>query len=83
VSGKKEPNPDVSIDTVGLFCPVPIFKTREALETMEKGQVLEVLADDPAAESDFQSLRSGLDYKLLKLEKDDEGTLRFLIEKTK
>lgn len=82
MSGKKEPKPDISIDTVGLFCPVPIFRTREALETMKKGQILEVFADDPAAESDFQSFAKRTGYKLLKLEKD-EGTLRFLIEKTK
>lgn len=82
MSGKKEPKVDKSIDTVGLFCPVPIFRTREALETMKKGQVLEVLADDPAAESDFQSFTKRTGYKLLKLEKDEE-TLRFLIEKTK
>jgi len=82
VSGKKEIKPDKTIDTVGLYCPVPLFRTREALETMKKGQVLEVLADDPAAESDLQSFTKRTGHKMLKLEKD-EGNLRFLIEKTK
>ena len=78
----KETKPDKSIDTVGLYCPVPLFRTREALETMKKGEILEVLADDPAAESDIQSFAKRTGHKLLKLEKI-EGELLFLIEKTK
>lgn len=82
MSGKKEIKPDKTIDTIGLYCPVPLFRTREALETMKKGQILEVLADDPAAESDLQAFSKRTGNKLLKLEKD-EGNLRFLIEKSK
>ncbi|NVM54318.1 MAG: sulfurtransferase TusA family protein [Candidatus Helarchaeota archaeon] len=80
VGNKKEPNK--SIDTIGLYCPVPLFRTREALETMEIGDILEVLADDPASESDIQSFTKRTGHKLLKLEKD-EDVFRFLIEKTK
>jgi tRNA 2-thiouridine synthesizing protein A len=83
VSGKKEIKPNKTIDTVGLYCPVPLFRTREALEALKKGEVLEVLADDPAAESDLQAFSKRTGHKLLKLEKDDEGNLRFLIEKSK
>ena len=41
--------PDESIDCIGLFCPMPIVKTREALTSMAVGQVLEMLSDDPAS----------------------------------
>ena len=82
LSGKKESKPDKSIDTIGLYCPVPLFKTREALETMKKGEILEVLADDPAAESDLQSFTKRTGHQMLKLEKNEDG-LRFLIKKTK
>ena len=39
--------PDRSLDTLGLYCPIPIIKTAEAIGEMEPGQVLEVLSDDP------------------------------------
>jgi tRNA 2-thiouridine synthesizing protein A len=38
--------PDAVIDTVGLYCPVPIIKTAEKMKRMEKGAILEVLSDD-------------------------------------
>jgi TusA-related sulfurtransferase len=31
---------------VGLFCPVPIIRTAEAIRTMQPGEVLEILSDD-------------------------------------
>ena len=35
------------LDVLGFNCPVPVAKTREALEELLAGNVLEVLADDP------------------------------------
>lgn len=37
---------DRIVDAVGLFCPVPIIRTAEAIRTVGEGQVLEVLSDD-------------------------------------
>lgn len=34
------------IDTVGLYCPVPIIRTAERIRTMGAGEVVEVLSDD-------------------------------------
>jgi TusA-related sulfurtransferase len=34
------------LDTVGLFCPVPIMKTAEAIRRMQIGEVLHVVSDD-------------------------------------
>jgi TusA-related sulfurtransferase len=38
--------PDAVLDTVGLFCPVPIIRTSERIRRMGAGEVLEVLSDD-------------------------------------
>ncbi len=40
------PEPDDLLDTVGLYCPVPIIRTAARIRGMERGQVLEVLSDD-------------------------------------
>jgi tRNA 2-thiouridine synthesizing protein A len=34
------------LDTVGLYCPVPIIRTAETMRTMRAGEILEVLSDD-------------------------------------
>lgn len=38
---------DEKLDCLGLYCPMPIIKTAEKIKTLAKGQVLEILADDP------------------------------------
>ncbi len=38
--------PDDLLDTVGLFCPVPIIRTAERMKRMKSGTVLEILSDD-------------------------------------
>ncbi|HEX9426841.1 MAG TPA: sulfurtransferase TusA family protein [Candidatus Polarisedimenticolia bacterium] len=38
--------PDAVLDTVGLYCPVPIIRTAEKMKALEPGAVLEVLSDD-------------------------------------
>jgi len=53
-----------------------------ALDDMQVGEVLEVLADDPAAEEDIKSLVKQLEQQLLHVNKEG-STLRFLIKKVK
>ncbi|MFN7133191.1 MAG: sulfurtransferase TusA family protein [Myxococcales bacterium] len=47
------PTPDVTVDTTGRFCPVPIIETAKAIRGLEKGKVVEVIATDPGVESDM------------------------------
>jgi len=72
--------PDVVLDCTGLFCPEPIFRTRVALDGMERGQVLEVTADDPAAEEDLKRLAKRLGHEVLEVRKD-AGVVTILIRK--
>ena len=67
---------DREIDCVGLFCPEPIFRTRTALDEMEKGQILKVTADDPGAELDLKNLAKRLGHEIVEITHDgDEVTL--------
>jgi tRNA 2-thiouridine synthesizing protein A len=77
-----EPKISKTLDTVGLYCPVPLFKTREGIDSLKVGEVLEVLADDPAAEEDISRLVKRTGHELVKFE-NNEGNLRFLIKKKK
>ncbi|WP_121061922.1 sulfurtransferase TusA [Chachezhania antarctica] len=40
---------DHHLDATGLLCPLPVLKARKRLKDLDEGQVLEMLADDPAA----------------------------------
>ena len=40
------PEPDEVLDTLGLYCPVPVWEAAKRIREMRTGQVLEVLSDD-------------------------------------
>ena len=42
--------PAKTIDVRGLFCPEPVFRTKIEMERMTIGNILKVIADDPASE---------------------------------
>src|SRR5215510_4392796 len=44
--------PALSIDAIGRKCPLPIIMLAERIGEVAIGQVVEVLADDPAAKTD-------------------------------
>jgi tRNA 2-thiouridine synthesizing protein A len=72
--------PDRTLDCLGLYCPEPVFKTRLELDEMKVGETLEVLADDPAAESDIRSLVKNLGQELVDVTKKGD-TVQILIRK--
>lgn len=74
--------PDKTLDCLGLYCPEPVFKTRMELDELKVGETLEVLADDPAAESDIRSLVKNLGQELIGVSKEDNA-VRILIKKVK
>lgn len=41
------------LDVCGLKCPMPILRAKKALAVMQSGELLEVLATDPAVTDDF------------------------------
>lgn len=73
---------DAKIDCLGLFCPMPILKTREAMKTLRIGQVLEMISDDPASEPDMRSWSTKTGHELLEVERDG-AVYRFLVRKTR
>ena len=73
---------DRILDCIGLYCPTPVLNTRQEMDKLAIGEILEVLADDPAAEPDLKAWAKRAGQKLLGIEKDSEG-MRFLIQKLK
>ena len=48
-------NHDKELDARGLSCPLPILKTKKALNELASGQVLKVVATDPGSVKDMQA----------------------------
>lgn len=71
---------DHDLDVRGLNCPLPILKTKKALNTMASGQTLRILATDPAAPLDFKAFVSQTGHQLLEFNEAD-GVYRFTIQK--
>ncbi len=75
-----QPSPRESLDCVGLYCPEPLFRAREAMDGLGVGDVLEVYADDPAAEEDLTRFAKRAGHEVVVIENLGDQK-RFLIRK--
>ncbi len=69
-----------TVDCVGLYCPEPLFQTREQIDSVDIGEIIEVLADDPAAEEDITRFAKRTGHEIVFLGKEND-TFRFFIRK--
>lgn len=44
---------DQTLDTLGLYCPIPVILTAKKIKEMAQNQVLEVLSDDEGIKQDM------------------------------
>lgn len=72
--------PITQLDTLGLRCPEPVMMLRVAIRKLNAGDVLEVIADDPATTRDIPSFCRFMDHELLSAE-TSELPYRYLIKK--
>ena len=56
---------DRELDARGLNCPLPILKAKKALNDMQSGQTLRVMATDPGSVRDFQAFAKQTGNELL------------------
>jgi len=68
------------LDARGLQCPGPIMQVYQKMQTMNEGQVLEVLASDPGFRRDAAAWSQSTGNTLLEMSEQD-GTIRALIVK--
>ncbi len=71
---------DREVDARGLNCPLPILRTKKALNDMVGGQVLRILATDPAAVRDFQAFAKQTGHELLQ-QVERDGVFTFLLRR--
>ncbi|AJI20789.1 sulfurtransferase TusA family protein [Priestia megaterium] len=67
------------LDAKGLACPMPIVKTKKAMNELEAGQVLEIHATDKGAKNDLAAWAQSGGHELLQTEEGD--VFKFWIKK--
>ncbi|MBK6930944.1 MAG: sulfurtransferase TusA family protein [Saprospirales bacterium] len=70
-----------TLDCSGLLCPMPVVKTKKTIQTMEIGEILEMIATDPGAMPDMEAWAKQTRHELLE-SRDEGGKYRFFIKKT-
>lgn len=56
------------LDTMGLRCPEPVMLVRKNIRHLNEGEVLLIIADDPATTRDIPSFCQFMDHTLLQSE---------------
>ncbi|MFY4777097.1 sulfurtransferase TusA family protein [Metabacillus sp. RGM 3146] len=68
------------LDAKGLACPMPIIKTKKAINELKSGDVLEIHATDKGAKNDLAAWAKSGGHEMMK-EEEDNSVLKFLIKK--
>jgi tRNA 2-thiouridine synthesizing protein A len=73
--------PDKTLDCTGLFCPMPIIKTKVEIDTMKSGEILEISADDPGFEKDLPAWCNMSGEKFLEIKKEGSIIKGYVMKK--
>lgn len=68
------------VDARGLRCPEPVMMLHAKVRKMAPGDVVRVVADDPASERDIPKFCEHLGHALL-ASRDEGGVLQFWVRK--
>jgi TusA-related sulfurtransferase len=71
-----------TLDVKGASCPMPVVKTKAAVDDLAEGDVLEVLATDAGSMSDIDGWAGGTDGVELLDEREDGDVYRHYVRKT-
>jgi len=69
-----------TLDAKGLACPMPIVKTKKAIDAIKSGEVLEVVVTDKGALNDIPAWAKSGGHTVLE-QKTEEDVLYFYIQK--
>ena len=72
--------PETMLDTRGLKCPLPVLRARKAMQGVAPGELLRVLATDPAAVRDFQAFCEATGHELVE-HTQQAGEFTFLLRR--
>jgi tRNA 2-thiouridine synthesizing protein A len=72
----------LTVDAKGLACPMPVFRAKKGLMSVNVGEVVEVWATDPGSMPDFKAFANSTGHELLAAEQQGD-VYRFLLRRAK
>jgi len=72
-----------TLDARNFNCPVPVLKSKKALDKLDIGQVLEILTTDPGSKKDIPAWAHVTGQELISLEENNPEEFRFLVKRLK
>jgi TusA-related sulfurtransferase len=77
---------DVTLDTLGYFCPMPIIMTSKKIKELHTGQVLAVVSDDEGIKKDMPAWCQTTGHEMVGLKEEQDQARRIytaFVKKTK
>ncbi len=72
---------DLEIDASGLNCPLPLLRLKRGLMEVEAGEVIKIIATDPAAHLDIGVYAEQTGHYILEFLKQDERQVFYIRKK--
>jgi len=72
---------NLELDASGLNCPLPLLRLKKALMGMSSGDVVKVIATDPAAHLDFGVYADQTGHQIIQLIKESEKQIFYFKKK--
>jgi tRNA 2-thiouridine synthesizing protein A len=72
---------NLELDASGLNCPLPLLRLKKALMDMASGDVVKVIATDPAAHLDFGVYSDQTGHQIIQLIKESDKQIFYFKKK--
>lgn len=69
---------DIEVDASGLQCPLPLLRLKKAIMEIDSGQVVKVIATDPAAHLDFGVFVQQAGHQALHIAREEQRQIFFI-----
>lgn len=71
---------DLTLDARGMQCPMPVVKAKKAIDSLQPGQMLMIMATDPGSKADFAAWTRSTGNELISAV-EDGGVFRYEVRK--
>ena len=72
---------NIEVDAAGLHCPLPLLRLKKALKDMHSGEVVRVIATDPAAHLDFGVYSEQTGNEIIEYMREDDQQVFYVQKK--
>ncbi len=72
---------DFEVDATGLNCPLPLLRLKKAMMELDSGNVVKVIATDPAAHLDIGVYAEQVGHQIVEYVNEDERQIFYVKKK--